>query len=96
MMYWLIQVAQIVSPNDLNIPKGDFTSSTTASALRLFFGVVGAVAVLIITIGGFRYVISQGNPQETAKAKNAIMYAVVGLVICVAAFGIIEYVIPRL
>lgn len=78
---------------DVSIPKPDLTAGSFDSILQLVFGVLGAVALLIIAIGGLRYVISQGDPQATAKAKNTILYALVGLVICIAAFTIVTFVV---
>ena len=61
----------------------------------LVFGIMGAVALLVITIAGFKYVLSQGNPQETAKAKNTILYALIGLVVAILAFNIVKFVVGR-
>jgi hypothetical protein len=63
---------------------------------NIFFGILGAVALLIITIAGFRFVIHQGEPQEVAKARNSIIYAVVGLVVALSAWSIVSYVWGKL
>lgn len=81
-----------VEPGDIGIPQGQLTNTNIDSILKLVFGVAGGVALLIITIAGFKYVLSQGNPQETAKAKNTILYALIGLVICVTAFAIVGFI----
>lgn len=88
---------QIITKSDVpSLPDGGLTSSSISSALRIVFGVSGALAVLIITIAAFRYAVSQGNPQATAKAKDAILYAIVGLVICVLGFTIVTFVIGKI
>lgn len=84
-----------VAPSDLHINQTNPTAAV-ANALNLVFGVAGAVAVIIIAIAGLKYVVSQGNPQETAKAKDTILYAIVGLVICMLAFTITSFVAGRL
>lgn len=94
LLHILAQVT--VDKNELNIPTTELTSNNVASALRLVFGVAGAIAVLIITIAAFQYVLSQGDPQATAKAKNTIIYALIGLVICLTAFSIVTFVVGRL
>jgi len=94
LLYILAQVT--VDKNELDIPTTELTSNNVASALRLVFGVAGAIAVLIITIAAFQYVLSQGDPQATAKAKNTIIYALIGLVICLTAFSIVTFVVGRL
>lgn len=81
-----------VEPGDIGIPQGQLTNTNIDSILKLVFGVAGGVALLIITIAGFKYVLSQGNPQETAKAKNTILYALIGLVVCVTAFAIVGFI----
>jgi len=64
---------------------------TTISNVMLF--VVGAVSVVMMIYGGLRYVISGGNTANVAAAKNTILYAVVGLVIAIMAYAIINFVI---
>ncbi len=54
--------------------------------------IVGAVSVVMIIIGGFRYVISGGDSNGVSGAKNTILYAVVGLVIVLFAQVIVRFV----
>lgn len=55
--------------------------------------VIGALAVLMLVIAGFRYIISGGNPQNMTRAREAIIYTVVGVVLLFAATGIINFVV---
>ena len=55
--------------------------------------VSGLVAVIFIIIGGIQYMTSTGEPSKTKKAKDTILYACIGLVICVLAFAIVNWVI---
>jgi hypothetical protein len=64
---------------------------TTISNVMLF--VVGAISVIMVVIGGLRYVISGGNSGNITAAKNTILYAVVGLVIAIMAYAIVNFVI---
>lgn len=64
-----------------------------ADAMQLIFGIIGVIAVVMIMVGGFKYIASQGNPQETAKAKNTILYAVIGLVLAASAFTIVSFIV---
>jgi hypothetical protein len=94
-MQILKTIAAVLNENDLKtLPHANVGSSsdTVAKVLQLVFGIAGAIALLIITIAALQYVLSQGNPQSTAKAKDTILYAVVGLVICVLAFSIVSFV----
>lgn len=64
---------------------------TTISNVLLFL--VGAISVIMIIIGGLRYVISGGNSANVTAAKNTILYAIVGIVVAVLAYAIINFVI---
>lgn len=64
--------------------------------LMIIIGVLGALAVLFIVIGGLRYIMSQGDPQAVSKAKGTIIYALVGLVIAVSAEAIVSFVLGGL
>lgn len=61
--------------------------------LNIVFGIAGAIALLMVTVGGLRYVLSHGDPGQIAAAKNTIIYALVGLVVCIAAIGIVNFVV---
>ncbi len=78
------------------LPKTAAGASTVKAVLTIVFGILGALSLLFITIGGFRYVISQGDPQAVSKAKNTILYAVIGLVVAITAQAIVTFVVDRL
>jgi len=63
--------------------------------LNSSFAIVGVIGVVMIIIGGVYYATSQGDPQRIAKGKNTIMYGLIGLVIAVLAFAIVNYVISH-
>jgi len=92
MQKFYIYLAQVsIDSNDLRVPKPKLTENSVQNVIRLAFGFAGAIAVLMVTIAGFKYVLSQGNPQETAKAKNTILYALIGLVVCLIAVSAVTY-----
>ena len=64
-------------------------------ALMAVFSVVGIVAVAMIIFGGVRYSISQGDPGKVKKAKDTIMYAVIGLVVTLSAFAITGFILSN-
>jgi hypothetical protein len=76
-----------VAKPPVSSPTGDTSFGallvTVINSLLLF---AGAVAVLFLIIGGFRYVVSAGNPDQVEGAKKTILYAVLGLVIIFIAF----------
>lgn len=63
--------------------------------INVALGVIGLVAVVMIIFGGFFYVTSQGNPENVKKGKNTIMYGVIGLVVALLAFAIVNFVLSE-
>ena len=57
---------------------------------------VGAIAVIMIIIGGFRYVTSAGNDSSTGAARKTIMYAIIGLIIVALAQVIVHFVLNNI
>lgn len=57
---------------------------------------VGAVSVIMLIIGGFKYVVSGGDSSKTESAKNTILYAIVGIVVAVLAYAAVDFVIEQL
>ena len=61
------------------------------SSVLLF--IVGAIAVIMIVIGGLRYVISGGDASQVQAAKNTILYSLVGIIIAILAYAAVNFVI---
>ena len=72
------------------------TNNLIPNIMQIVFGLLGSIAVIIIIMAGFQYVLSQGNPEKTSKAKNTILYAVIGLVVCVSGVTIVSFVTGKL
>lgn len=66
----------------------------TVANILLFL--VGAIAVIMLIIGGIRYVVSGGDQSAVTGAKNTILYAIVGIVVAFLAFAAVDFVITRL
>lgn len=92
---FVIFAQQRISGDNVNIPTADFGGSTINAVIVAVLGIMGAIAALIITMAGFQYVTSSGDPQKIAKAKDTIIYTLVGLVIAVFATAIIGFVLSR-
>ncbi len=73
---------------------GDGGVVTTVVNGLLF--VVGFLSVIMLIWGGLRYIISGGNSGAVTAAKNTILYAIVGLVIAIFAYAIVNFVIGSL
>lgn len=70
---------------------GDINTIFTSISNALIF-IVGAVSVIMIIVGGLRYVLSSGDPKAISAAKDTILYAVIGIIVAIAAFGIVSFV----
>lgn len=83
--------AALIKSGEVDIPKPEITQSSINDVLSIVFGVAGGIALIIIIIAGIKFMTSQGEPQALAKARNTIIYALIGLVICIAAFSIVAF-----
>ncbi|MDB5164945.1 MAG: rane protein of unknown function [Candidatus Saccharibacteria bacterium] len=88
-------LADVVDPSQFQteLPQAHANSTAIHDVLQIVFGVLGALAVLMIVIAGLRFITAQGNPQETAKARSTIVYAIVGLLVALMAEAIVSFVL---
>jgi hypothetical protein len=77
----------------VDLPQVNADGAHLRTILNIVFAITGAIAVLIIVLAGFRFILSQGSPNEVATARNAIIYALVGLVVIISAFAIVNFVV---
>lgn len=63
----------------------------TVTNILLF--IIGAVAVIMLVIGGIRYTVSGGDANQVTAAKNTILYAIIGIVVAILAFAAVNFVI---
>lgn len=63
--------------------------------INVVLGVIGFIAVAMIIMGGISFTTSQGDAAKTTKARNTILYGVVGLVIALLAFAIVNFVLSN-
>lgn len=66
-----------------------------ADIINIFSVIVGIVAVIMIIVGGFRYIVSGGDSGKVGDAKNTILYALIGLVIVALAQFIVRFVLGK-
>jgi len=66
-----------------------------ASIVRIFSIIVGAVSVIMIIYGGFRYITSGGDSGRVGNAKNTLIYALIGLLIVAIAQLIVHFVLNQ-
>lgn len=63
------------------------------SILNWIFGIIGIIAVIMVILGGFKLMTSTGDPGRVKKGKDTILYGIIGLVIALLAFAIVNFVI---
>ncbi len=78
-------------PSDLFGDNGVFKKITNT-----ILYIVGIIAVVMLIIGGIKYVISGGDSKKVTDAKNTVLYAIIGLIISFLAFAIVNFVISAL
>lgn len=78
--------------DDLNIPQKEATTAEFNNIINFVLSVAGVVAVIVLVVAGIQYSVSAGDPQAAARAKNAIIYAVIGLVVIGSAFTITNFI----
>ena len=79
---------------DPSITDDDKTLGTTiGNIITAIIGILGLACVVIIIIGGIGYMTSSGDAGKVKKAKDTILYGVIGMVICVLAFAITQFII---
>lgn len=81
------------------VKTGGTNSSSVSSILQVVTNVLlfiaGAVAVIMLVLGGIRYTASNGDQNQITQAKNTIMYAVVGLIVTIIAYAVVDFVIDQ-
>jgi hypothetical protein len=74
---------------------GTSVESVVRTVINLLSIIVGVVAVIMIIIGGLKYITSAGDSANVSSAKNTILYAVIGLVIVALAQVIVRFVLDK-
>lgn len=77
-------------PEELGGERGMFKRITD---VMLF--IVGAISVIMLIIGGIRYVVSGGDQGAVQSAKNTILYAIVGVIVTILAYAVVNFVISQ-
>ena len=70
-------------------------STTIKRVINLLSIIVGIISVVMIIIGGLKYVTSQGDGNAVKSAKNTILYALVGLIVVALAQSIVRFVLNK-
>ena len=63
--------------------------------VNIFSAIVGVIAVIMIVVGGLRYITSGGDANKVGAAKTTIIYALIGLVIVALSQIIVHFVLAQ-
>jgi hypothetical protein len=97
MMDWLPHVIAAISSIDPGeLPHTPANEQRLELIKNIVYGIVGAIALLIITVSGLHYMTSAGDPEKAARAKNGIVFSLAGVAIALAATAIISFVIDKI
>lgn len=92
-----------LDPKDLGLSYGSSIGlgstdvrSTIASIIRVAMGLLGIVAVVIVLVGGFKWMTAGGNEDQVGEAKKWIFSGVIGLAIILSAYALASFVLQQL
>ena len=80
------QPAELFGGQDAIIPR----------VINLMLFIVGILAIVMLIYGGIRYVISGGQHERVTAAKNTILYAIVGLIVAIMGYAVVNWVVRNL
>lgn len=73
--------------------KGEKLDPVVQTVIGILLWAIGIISVIMIIVGGIKYVISSGDSGQIKSARETIIYAVAGLVVALAAYAIVRFVI---
>lgn len=92
----IFKILSKVEIDTSSLPRAGTDSSLVVNLLNIVFGILAGIAFISVVYGGFKYVLSQGEPDKIGKAKNIIMYSIIGLIVSFSAFGIVNVFIKAI
>ena len=88
------QVSALAS--DPNVCDANDLNGIIQMIVNAIIFVIGIVAVIMIILGGISYATSQGDPGKVKKGKDTILYGIIGLVVALLAYAIVNFVLGAL
>ena len=86
-------IAAVTTPD--GVPEVKIDNDLVTTIFNVVLALAGAVAVVFIIWGGIQFTLSQGEPNKIKKAKDTLLYSIVGLIIVMFSFVILNYVIGK-
>jgi hypothetical protein len=86
-------VQAVICASNTGIPGGNSDLGlVVGKVMKAVFGIMGSIAVIVVMAGGLQYVLSTGDPKRTQRAKETILYAIIGIVISLSAYAIVSFI----
>ncbi len=92
-MTWFDILAKVDAPG--GVIKEQITNTAVTNIFNFVLAIAGAIAVAFIVWGGVQYILSHGEPGHITKAKNTLLYAVIGLLVVMFSLVIVNFVIGK-
>jgi type IV secretory pathway VirB2 component (pilin) len=73
----------------------DALDSPIQSVIEILLYVAGVAAVIVIVVSGIRYITSDGDAGKASQAKQVLVYAIVGLVVVVLSYAIVNFILDQ-
>ncbi len=96
-----MKILEFIAEN-IKLSPGDVKNMPTLSAsgvltgtLNVIYFFVGSIAVIMIILGGYRFTTSGSKPEQVARARNTIIYSVIGLIVVMFAFVVTQFIVGR-
>ncbi|HXH26613.1 MAG TPA: hypothetical protein VNG90_01830 [Candidatus Acidoferrum sp.] len=89
-------LALTISPNDVGVPTVKADQATLDNVLNAVFTIIGAISILILILASYTYITSGGNPGKAQQAKDAILYTVIGIIVSLSGFAIVQAILGRI
>lgn len=81
--------------NEAGTGADDNLTNDLANIVNIIIGLLGVVAVITIILGGVQYMTANGEPTKIKKAKDIILYGVIGLVVVILSAAVVNFVILK-
>lgn len=92
----IITKLAVIQPTQYGDDTDSALTESVVAIIDAVIGVLGLACVIVLIIGGINYMTSSGDAGKVKKAKDTILYAIIGLVVCVLAFAIVNFVISNI
>lgn len=76
--------------------RGDSVWILLRNVINLLLTVIGIICVIMIIVGAIRFTTSNGDPKMVNSGRDTIIYSIVGLVVAMMAFAIVNWVLSRI